>query len=177
MRVPLELWHDIGTLRPPSLVHAGFRAPQSAPKVASLHVRGGPLRSVLLVEDNPGDIRLVREALATGPIALQLTVAEDGEQALRLLRDASRRPDLILLDLNLPAVDGRTVLRQLKSDPAYLCTPIVVLTSSDAPQDVWSAYQLHANCYLVKPADFAEFERALHKLVEFWAELAQLPRG
>ena len=160
-----------------SLVHAGFRFPQSAPKLAGLHVRGGPLRSVLLVEDNPGDIRLVREALATGPIALQLTVAEDGEQALKLIRDASRRPDLILLDLNLPAVDGRTVLRQLKSDPAYLSTPVVVLTSSDAPQDVWSAYQLHANCYLVKPADFADLERALHKLIEFWAQLAQLPGG
>jgi two-component system, chemotaxis family, response regulator Rcp1 len=134
-------------------------------------------RSVLLVEDNPGDIRLVREALASGSVPTQLTIAQDGLEALTLLQRAGRNPDLILLDLNLPALDGRSLLRRIKTDPRLLRIPVIVLTTSDAPQDVWSAYDLHANSYLVKPADFAGFERALHHLVDFWAATALLPNG
>jgi two-component system, chemotaxis family, response regulator Rcp1 len=131
--------------------------------------------SILLVEDNPGDIRLVREVFERGPVPVQLTIARDGQEALALLQKASRMPDLILLDLNLPGTDGRAVLRRLKSDPLMMRTPVAVLTNSSAPQDVRSAYDRHANCYLVKPTDFASYERVLQRLVAFWLEVARLP--
>jgi two-component system, chemotaxis family, response regulator Rcp1 len=149
----------------------------SQPQVASAPLEEIPRFSVLLVEDNPGDIRLVREALASGAISLRLTIAQDGLEALTLLQRSGRMPDLILLDLNLPSLDGRSLLRRIKVDPRLLRIPVVVLTNSDAPQDVSSAYDLHANCYLVKPADFSGFERSLHQLVDFWAGLAHLPRS
>jgi chemotaxis family two-component system response regulator Rcp1 len=132
-------------------------------------------RSILLVEDNPGDVRLAREALANGSIALKLFIAQDGLEALRLLQQSSWKPDLILLDLNLPGLDGRSLLRRIKSDPRLLRIPVIVLTGSGAPLDVSAAYDLHANCYLVKPPDFATFQRALQQLVSFWAGVAHLP--
>ena len=136
----------------------------------------GPLeRRVLLVEDSPADARLVREALTSDRHALTLVVARDGCEALDLLEERERKPDLILLDLNLPAMDGRALLRRIKSDSALLRIPVVVLTSSSAEQDVWVAYGLHANCYLVKPRAFGSLERALHQTIEFWIEVARLP--
>lgn len=131
--------------------------------------------SILLVEDNPGDIRLVREAFDHGARPLRLTIVHDGLEALMILQRAHRKPDLILLDLNLPGLDGRSVLRRIKSAPETMRIPVVVLTNSDAPQDVRGAYDLHANCYLVKPPDYAGFERALRQLVDFWGEVAHLP--
>ena len=131
--------------------------------------------SILLVEDNPGDIRLVREVFERATPPVQLTIARDGQEALALLQKASRMPELILLDLNLPGTDGRAVLRRLKSDPLMMRTPVAVLTNSSAPQDVLSAYDRHANCYLVKPTDFETYERVLLRLVSFWLEVARLP--
>jgi CheY-like chemotaxis protein len=132
-------------------------------------------RVILLVEDNPGDIRLVREVFSRGTIPLRLFVAQDGLEAITLLQRSGRRPDLILLDLNLPGLDGRAVLRRIKTTPDLMQIPVIVLTSSSAPQDVWSAYDLRANCYIVKPGDFGVFERTLRRLVEFWAEIVHLP--
>ena len=139
-----------------------------------------PVRSppplLLLVEDNPGDVRLVREVLRASPVETRLIVAENGVEALTFLQRERRKPDLILLDLNLPALGGRLVLRRIKSDPTLLHIPVIVLTGSSAPQDVRNSYQFHANCYLVKPTDFLAFERAVHRLIEFWTGIVHLPR-
>ncbi|HEX6882486.1 MAG TPA: response regulator [Planctomycetota bacterium] len=144
------------------------------PLPEALHERPGGM-SILLVEDNPGDIRLVREAFDHGTRPLRLTIVHDGLEALAMLQRAHHMPDLILLDLNLPGLDGRSVLRRIKSAPETMRIPVVVLTNSDAPQDVRGAYDLHANCYLVKPPDYAGFERALRQLLDFWGEVAHLP--
>ena len=132
-------------------------------------------RSILLVEDNPGDIRLVREALRRSAIQLRLFIAHDGLEALNLLQRGGRKPDVILLDLNLPGLDGRAVLRRVKSTPELSRIPVIVLSSSNAYQDVRNAYDQRANCYVVKPTDFEAFERAIRHLVEFWAGLVHLP--
>src|SRR5262245_25551350 len=112
--------------------------------------QAGAPRTVLLVEDNPGDIRLVREAVSTCSIPLRLRIVRDGLEALTLLQHADARPDIILLDLNLPGLDGRAVLRRIKNDPSLLRIPVIVLTGSGARPDIRDAYDLHANCYLVK---------------------------
>jgi CheY-like chemotaxis protein len=130
--------------------------------------------NILLIEDNRGDVRLVRESLA-GCASIELVVAMDGLEALKVLQDPGRRPDLILLDLNLPGMDGRALLGRIKSDPELRRIPLVVLTSSNAPRDVQQAYGLHANCYMVKPTDFSRFEASVRRLVEFWTEIAVLP--
>jgi len=132
-------------------------------------------RVILLVEDNPGDVRLVHEVFCGGSIPLRLFVAHDGLEAMTLLQRSGRRPDLVLLDLNLPGLDGRAVLRRIKTSPDLLQIPVIVLTSSNAPEDVWNAYDLRANCYIVKPGDFGVFERTLRRMVEFWAEIVHLP--
>jgi CheY-like chemotaxis protein len=129
---------------------------------------------VLLVEDSLGDERLVREALASFEW-IELHVAHDGVEALRLLESMKSRLDLILLDLNLPRMDGRTLLSLVKSDPALRAIPLVVLTSSSAPDDARQAYAMHANCYVVKPREFADFERTLQRVIEFWTEQAYVP--
>jgi len=124
--------------------------------------------TILFVDDSPGDVELVREALLG--YSVKLWAASDGLNAMRLLEGSGAKPDLILLDLNMPRMDGRAVLGRIKSNPELRCIPVIVLTSSNAPQDVKQAYDLHANCYITKPFDFDGFERVMHRLVEFWAE-------
>lgn len=135
---------------------------------------------VLLVEDNPDDVELTQEALADADVETELTVAEDGVEALAKLRPAGGRPgeanpDLILLDLNLPRKNGFQVLEEIKSDPDLKRIPVVVLTTSDELRDVATAYDSHANAYVVKPIDLDEFTQAIQRVVAFWAEIVQLP--
>jgi two-component system, chemotaxis family, response regulator Rcp1 len=131
---------------------------------------------ILLVEDNPADVRLTEEALKQAKLSNRMVIAEDGEQALAMLRDSSRaRPDLILLDLNLPGIDGREVLQELKHDAALAVIPVVVLTTSKADEDVLRAYQCHTNCYIVKPLDLHQFIRVVQQIQEFWFTVVQLP--
>ena len=136
---------------------------------------------ILLVEDNPGDVRLTREARKEGKIRNNLTVAEDGVEAMRILRrqgefDAAPRPDLILLDLNLPRKDGREVLAELKDDPELRRIPVVVLTTSKSEEDVLRSYDLHANCYITKPVDLPQFLSVLNAVEEFWVTIVRLPQ-
>ena len=135
---------------------------------------------VLLVEDNPGDVRLTKEALREGKVRNNLHHAPDGVEALAFLRREGRyhdavRPDLILLDLNLPKKDGREVLREIKSDPTLRNIPVVVLTSSQAEQDILKAYDLHANCYVTKPVDLDQFITVVKSIEDFWFTIVKLP--
>ena len=135
---------------------------------------------ILLVEDNPGDVRLTQEALKESKITNRLTVARDGVEALQILyredpfSDAPR-PDVIFLDLNLPRMDGREVLARVKEDPDLRRIPIVVLTTSEAEQDVLRAYDLHANCYILKPVDLDQFILAVRSIESFWLSIVKLP--
>ncbi len=136
---------------------------------------------ILLVEDNPGDVRLTREALRGAKVANDLRVVGDGEEAIEYLRRRGRyvdapRPDIVLLDLNLPRLDGRDVLIDIKRDPDLAKIPIIVLTSSSAERDIQSAYELHANCYISKPVDFTEFIEAVRSLEGFWLRIVRLPK-
>ena len=135
---------------------------------------------ILLVEDSPADIRLTREALDQTRHPYQLEVANDGAEALQLLRDkannGSPQPDLILLDWNLPRKDGREVLRELKQDSLLKVIPVVVLTTSRAESDIQSAYELQANCFITKPVDVIQFFRVIRDLEEFWFGTATLPK-
>jgi two-component system, chemotaxis family, response regulator Rcp1 len=136
---------------------------------------------LLLVEDNPGDVRLTIEALKEGKVINRLTVVKDGEQAIAVLRrqgqyaDAAR-PDLILLDLNLPRKGGLEVLAEIKNDPDLGQIPVVVLTTSQAEQDILRTYQLHANCYIVKPVDLNQFMNVVQSIRSFWLAVVMLPR-
>ncbi len=135
---------------------------------------------VLLVEDNPGDVRLTREALKEGKVHNNLHVAPDGVEALAFLRREGKyadavRPDLILLDLNLPRKSGREVLEEVKGDPALRNIPDVILTSSQAEQDILRAYDLHANCYVSKPVDLDQFITVVHSIENFWFTIVKLP--
>ncbi len=135
---------------------------------------------ILLVEDNPGDVRLTKEAFKDGKICHDLYVVEDGVQALAFLRRegeyaATPRPDLVLLDLNLPHKDGREVLADIKADPELKRIPIVVLTTSDNEQDVLRSYDLHANCYITKPIDLDQFLKIVHYVEDFWLTIVRLP--
>ncbi|MFL5537873.1 MAG: response regulator [Longimicrobiaceae bacterium] len=135
---------------------------------------------VLLVEDNPGDVRLTREALKDGKVSNHLSVAPDGVEALRFLRregpyaDAPR-PDVVLLDLNLPKKDGRQVLQEMKADPALRTIPVVILTSSDAERDITAAYELQASCYITKPVDLDQFITVVKSIEDFWFSIVKLP--
>lgn len=135
---------------------------------------------ILLVEDNPADVRLTVEALKDGKILNNLTVASDGVEALQVLRregahaDASR-PDIILLDLNLPRLDGREVLQQIKDDEDLRRIPVVVLTTSADEQDVLRMYDLHANCYITKPVDLEQFLDIVKTIEDFWLTVVRLP--
>ena len=135
---------------------------------------------ILLVEDNAGDVRLTREALHEGKVANQLIVASDGVEALAVLhrtgsQAAAPRPDLILLDLNLPRKDGRDVLAEIKQDPDLRRIPVVVLTTSKAEEDILRTYNLHANCYITKPVDFEKFVSVVKTIDEFWLTVVRLP--
>ena len=136
---------------------------------------------ILLVEDNPGDVRLTREILADSKVRNQLVVAGDGEEAMEVLRREGRfrdrpRPDVILLDLNLPRKDGREVLAEIKADPALATIPVVILTSSEAEEDVLKSYDLQANCYVTKPIDLHDFMKVVKSVEDFWLEIVKLPR-
>ncbi|HLJ16150.1 MAG TPA: response regulator [Bryobacteraceae bacterium] len=136
---------------------------------------------ILLVEDNPADVCLVKEAFKECPLRNKLSVVEDGEQAIDFLRrkgkfQAVSLPDVVLLDLNLPRKDGREVLNEIKNDSMLSEIPIIVLTTSDAEADVHHAYKLHANCYLTKPIDIGQFLRKVRAFEEFWMTFARLPK-
>jgi chemotaxis family two-component system response regulator Rcp1 len=135
---------------------------------------------VLLVEDNPGDVRLTREALRDGKVHNNLSVAPDGVEALAFLRREGKyadapRPDVILLDLNLPKKDGREVLEEIKADPSLARIPVVILTSSEAERDIVQAYALHANCYVTKPVDLDQFITVVKSIEDFWFSIVKLP--
>jgi chemotaxis family two-component system response regulator Rcp1 len=135
---------------------------------------------ILLVEDNPGDVRLTREALREGKIRNNLHVARDGVEALAFLRREGEhadapRPDVVLLDLNLPRKSGREVLSEVKQDPALRQIPVVVLTSSHAEEDIVRAYDLHANCYISKPVDLDQFITVVRSIEDFWFTVVKLP--
>lgn len=156
-------------------------APLPRPVVGAdrLGAPGAPIE-ILLVEDNPADVRLTREALRTAKLLNALHVVGDGEAALAFLRrrppyQAMRRPGLVLLDLNLPGIDGRHVLDEIKNDPALRTIPVIVLTTSAARDDVVGSYARHANCYITKPVDFSEFVNAIQRIEEFWLSLVTLP--
>ncbi|MEX2376069.1 MAG: response regulator [Dehalococcoidia bacterium] len=142
----------------------------------------GVQAEILLVEDNPGDVRLTREALKDAKVRNNLHVVDDGVKALAFLRREGEyasavRPDLILLDLNLPRMSGREVLQEIKSDPQLLKIPVVILTSSQAEQDIAKAYELHANCYVTKPVDLDQFISVVRSLEDFWLTIVKLPPG
>jgi chemotaxis family two-component system response regulator Rcp1 len=141
---------------------------------------GSAAIEVLLVEDNPGDVRLTREALKEGKVRNNLSVVQDGVEALAFLRREGQyadapRPDVILLDLNLPRKDGREVLEEVKADPALRAIPVVILTSSDAERDIAQAYALHANCYITKPVDLDQFITVVKSIEDFWFTIVKLP--
>jgi len=135
--------------------------------------RARPFR-ILLVEDNPGDADLIQEILMESDEKKEITVAVDGFEALRCLREGPR-PDLILLDLNLPKKSGREVLEEIKSTEALQRIPVVVLTSSEADDDLSDVYRLHANCYLAKPVDLEEFMNVVRAIEQFWLGFVKLP--
>ena len=143
--------------------------------------RSTPLaREILLVEDNPGDVRLTTEAFKTGSRRPNFTVARDGVEALAILHREgafakSPRPDLILLDLNLPRKDGWEVLREIKRDLELKVIPVVILTSSDADRDVAASYRLGANSYIAKPVDLGGFNEVVHSFETYWLSTAKLP--
>jgi two-component system, chemotaxis family, response regulator Rcp1 len=136
---------------------------------------------ILLVEDNPGDARLTQEVFKLNKLPKTLSVVEDGVEALAFLRQEGKyadapRPDLILLDLNLPKKDGRQVLAAIKSDASLRRIPVVVLTTSRDQEDILHAYDLNANCFLTKPVDFDQFARLVEAIEEFWLTVVELPK-
>jgi CheY-like chemotaxis protein len=135
---------------------------------------------ILLVEDSPSDAALTREALEKGKIANNLNCVGDGVEALEYLRRQGKfskaaRPDLIMLDLNMPRKDGREVLKELKNDPSLKTIPVIVLTTSHAEQDILQSYQLNANCYITKPVDFKQFVEVVKSIEHFWLSVVTLP--
>jgi chemotaxis family two-component system response regulator Rcp1 len=138
-------------------------------------------RTVLLVEDSPGDVRLTQEAFHEADTAIDLHVAVDGVEAMAFLRREgvhanAPRPDFILLDLNLPKMDGREVLAHIKEDEDLKTIPTVILTTSDAEADIMTSYQLQANCYLSKPVQLEEFESLVKSINDFWLTKVKLPQ-
>lgn len=142
--------------------------------------QASPPFEILLVEDNPGDVFLTQEAFREGRMPLRLSVVWDGEEAMRYLRheapfEHASRPDLVLMDLNLPKKDGRELLAELKQDDDLRHIPVIILTTSESHQDVWRAYKLHANCYLTKPIQVDSFMRKIKSIEDFWLTVARLP--
>jgi len=140
----------------------------------------GKTIEILLVEDNPGDVRLTEEALKEGKIVNRLSVVGDGVEALAFLRREAKyanasRPDLILLDLNLPKKDGREVLAEIKADDDLKRIPVVILTISKAEEDILKTYNLHCNCYITKPVDLSQFLTVVKAVEDFWLTIVKLP--
>jgi CheY-like chemotaxis protein len=136
---------------------------------------------VLLVEDDPGDVLMTREAFEENKVANRLAVVSDGAEAMQYLRREGEyadapTPDLVLLDLNLPRMDGREVLAAMKSDEALRSIPVVVLTTSEAEEDVLRSYALHANAYVTKPVDFSRFIEVVRQIDDFFVSVVRLPR-
>ncbi len=141
----------------------------------------GSLVEILLVEDNPGDVRLTKEAMKEGKMRNNLSVVNDGVEAMAFLRREGQyvdapRPDVILLDLNLPRKDGREVLAEIKADPDLRRIPVVVLTSSKAEEDILHSYDSHANCYITKPGDLEQFMEVVKSVEGFWVQIVKLPQ-
>jgi len=150
----------------------------NTPKIMNSNL-GRPIE-ILLVEDSPSDTDLTVEALAAAKISNRLSVVEDGVQAMEFLRRQggyaqAPRPDLILLDLNLPRKDGREVLADIRADKQLTTIPVVILTTSQAEKDVLHAYALHANCYITKPVDFQQFMEVVRAIEDFWLTVVKLP--
>lgn len=144
-----------------------------------MRAMGRPIE-VLLVEDNPADVRLTREAFREARVMNSLSVVSDGVEAMDFLRRTGQysgmpRPDLILLDLNLPRKSGREVLQEIKADPLLRRIPVMILTTSNAAQDLQGAYNLHANCYVAKPVDFDQFLSVVRSIEHFWCNIVTLP--
>ena len=136
---------------------------------------------VLLVEDSPGDVRLTREAFKDAKVHINLHVVSDGAEAMEFLKHLGKhadvpRPDLILLDLNLPKKDGREVLQEIKQDPALKSIPVVILTTSASEADIHGSYLHHANCYITKPVDLEGFLKVVKSIDSFWLSVVKLPR-
>ncbi|MES2567769.1 MAG: response regulator [Bacteroidota bacterium] len=136
--------------------------------------------NILLVEDNPGDIRLTKEAFKDGRIHNELNVVMDGEEAIFYLKKegqyaSAKTPDIILLDLNLPKKDGREVLAEIKTDPKLMRIPVIILTTSSAQVDIVNTYSNHANCYIMKPVDFNQFLDVVRTIENFWLTVVKLP--
>jgi len=140
----------------------------------------GNLVEILMVEDNPGDVRLTQEALKEGKVRNKMHVVGDGVEALAFLRREGQyadapHPDLILLDLNLPRRNGREVLAEIKEDPDLRRIPVVILTISQAEEDILKTYDLHANCYITKPVDLDQFIKVVKSIEDFWLTIVKLP--
>ena len=141
---------------------------------------GSPV-DILLVEDNPGDARLAMEALKESKVSNTLHWAKDGEEAMAFLRREGEhagkpRPDLVLLDLNLPKKDGREVLAEIKSDATLQSIPVVILTTSESEEDILKTYSLHCNCYITKPIDLKQFLKVVRSIEDFWLTIVKLPK-
>lgn len=139
------------------------------------------LINILLVDDNPDDIELTMEALSETKLANRITAVEDGVEALAYLRKEGQysnavTPSLILLDLNMPRKDGREVLEEIKADPELRRIPVVILTTSQAEEDILRSYELHANCYISKPVDLKQFMKVVKTIDDFWFAIVSLPR-
>ena len=144
-------------------------------------IYGRPI-NILLVEDNPADVRLTQEVLKDAKVRNTLTAVGDGEEAMALLRRegkhaAALRPDLILLDLNLPKKDGRELLAEIKSDENLKIIPVIILTTSTSEEDILKSYGLHANCYITKPVDLDQFVKVVQSVEDFWLTIVKLPKN
>jgi two-component system, chemotaxis family, response regulator Rcp1 len=146
-----------------------------------MRVTSGSPIEILLIEDNPGDVELTRDMVEKSKVRNVINNVSDGIQAMAYLRrqppyHEAKRPDLILLDLNLPGKDGRAILAEIKQDTQLKDIPVVVLTSSEAETDVLRSYQLHANCYISKPVDLTKFTNIIRSIEDFWLTVVKLPR-
>lgn len=144
-------------------------------------IYGRPI-NILLVEDNPADVRLTQEVLKDAKVRNTLTAVGDGEEAMALLHRegkhaAALRPDLILLDLNLPKKDGRELLAEIKSDENLKIIPVIILTTSTSEEDILKSYGLHANCYITKPVDLDQFVKVVQSVEDFWLTIVKLPKN
>jgi CheY-like chemotaxis protein len=165
--------------QPLSQARLGFQLDHVEETTVEPRVISRPI-DILLVEDNPGDVRLTLEALREDKLQNNLHVARDGIEALAFLHQEGTyadapRPDLILLDLNLPKKDGREVLEEIKTDERFKRIPVVILTTSQAEEDILKTYELHANCYIAKPVNLDQFIKIVRSIEEFWLTIVKLP--